>query len=228
MTAEVKGDKIFFGNVGDSRLQTLFQPPLAQALILALDLILNSNRRATLARFDREKGGVVAEDMTDDQTPFREDERERVKQKGAQIFTFDQVYGTRPLEDQEFGTEEAMRSPPLNPSPFADSMEGPESDPNRDPYGRTTGTTRLGSGGITRRLTPPVTLEPGPDHAHFILRASPSPRPMTTTSVSPSLAASGTKKWRPTALMPPRRSMSTRSRRTTPSCCWRATGCLSS
>jgi len=79
VTAELVGKTLHFGNVGDSR--------------------------ATLARYS-EDGRLIAEDMTDDQTPFRADERERVKRSGAQIFTFDQVYGKRPVDDEDFGTEE--------------------------------------------------------------------------------------------------------------------------
>ena len=43
---------------------------------------------------------------------FRADERERVKKAGAQVYTFDQVLGTRSMEDEDFGTEEKNANDP--------------------------------------------------------------------------------------------------------------------
>lgn len=49
--------------------------------------------RAVLAR--RQDGGLVAEDLSVDQTPFRDDEVERVKACGARVLTLDQMEGRK-------------------------------------------------------------------------------------------------------------------------------------
>jgi cGMP-dependent protein kinase 2 len=49
--------------------------------------------RAVLA--ERVDGGVVARDLSLDQTPYREDERERVKARGARVATLDQIEGVK-------------------------------------------------------------------------------------------------------------------------------------
>ena len=49
--------------------------------------------RAVLA--ERVDGGVVARDLSLDQTPYREDERDRVKARGARVATLDQIEGVK-------------------------------------------------------------------------------------------------------------------------------------
>lgn len=49
--------------------------------------------RAVLA--ERVGDGVVARDLSCDQTPFRADERERVKAMGARVLTLDQMEGVK-------------------------------------------------------------------------------------------------------------------------------------
>ena len=61
--------------------------------------------RAIMAVRD-EAGTLRAEPLSIDQTPFREDERERVKRAGARVLTMDQIEGYRDINDQNFGTED--------------------------------------------------------------------------------------------------------------------------
>jgi len=52
-----------------------------------------------------ETGVLKAEALSIDQTPFRQDERERVKKAGARVLTMDQIEGYRDI-NEEFGNEE--------------------------------------------------------------------------------------------------------------------------
>lgn len=65
ITVLLKGEKLIIGNVGDSRA------------IIASDI----------------DGKLKYSPLSSDQTPFRKDERERLKLRGAQIFTIDQIEG---------------------------------------------------------------------------------------------------------------------------------------
>jgi serine/threonine protein phosphatase PrpC len=65
------GDRIVVSNVGDSR--------------------------AVLGK-KGQGGGLVAEDLSHDQTPFRDDEVERVKKMGARVLTLDQMEGVKDPE----------------------------------------------------------------------------------------------------------------------------------
>ena len=67
----ITGTKVYVANVGDSR--------------------------AIVAR--RENGKLVARPLSIDQTPFRLDERERVKKSGARVMTLDQLEGLAPLHE---------------------------------------------------------------------------------------------------------------------------------
>ncbi|KAI3887483.1 hypothetical protein MKW92_020929 [Papaver armeniacum] len=78
ITVLVKGDTLFIANVGDSR---------------AVIAVKSGNR-------------VVAEDLSIDQTPFRNDEYERVKLCGARVLTVDQVEGITDPSIQSWGDEE--------------------------------------------------------------------------------------------------------------------------
>lgn len=49
---------------------------------------------------------IVAVDLSVDQTPFRTDELERVKQCGARVLTLDQIEGLKNPDVQSWGTEE--------------------------------------------------------------------------------------------------------------------------
>jgi serine/threonine protein phosphatase PrpC len=51
-----------------------------------------------------EKGKILAEPLSIDQTPFRKDERERVKKVGAKVLTIDQIEGIEPIHEN-WGTE---------------------------------------------------------------------------------------------------------------------------
>lgn len=78
ITILVRGRKIYVANTGDSR--------------------------AVIA----EKRGkeIVAVDLSIDQTPFRNDELERVKHCGARVMTLDQIEGLKNPDVQCWGTEE--------------------------------------------------------------------------------------------------------------------------
>ncbi|KAJ4867459.1 putative protein phosphatase 2C 35 [Raphanus sativus] len=84
ITVLVVGDKIYVANVGDSR--------------------------AVLAVKDRNR--VLAEDLSYDQTPFREDECERVKACGARVLTVDQVEGLKDPNIQTWASEESEGGDP--------------------------------------------------------------------------------------------------------------------
>ena len=61
--------------------------------------------RAIMGVRDLATGTLRAEALSIDQTPFREDERNRVKKAGARVLTMDQIEGYRDI-NEEFGTEE--------------------------------------------------------------------------------------------------------------------------
>ncbi|KAK9084045.1 hypothetical protein Scep_030516 [Stephania cephalantha] len=79
ITVLVRGDTLFVANVGDSR---------------AVIAVKNGDC-------------VVAHDLSDDQTPFRKDECERVKQCGARVLSVDQVEGLKDPDIQSWGDEES-------------------------------------------------------------------------------------------------------------------------
>eukprot|EP00899_Mesostigma_viride_P026827 jgi/Mesvir1/7329/Mv19140-RA.2 len=78
ITILVKGDTLYIGNVGDSR--------------------------AVLAEAAEE--GMVAWDLSHDQTPFRADECARVKRAGARVLTMDQLEGLKDPRIQTWGGED--------------------------------------------------------------------------------------------------------------------------
>lgn len=85
----LQGDNLYIGNVGDSRA------------IIASDV----------------DGSLRYSALSSDQTPFRKDERERLKLKGASIFTMDQINGHEPIHENwgaETGDEidDAAQDPP--------------------------------------------------------------------------------------------------------------------
>ncbi|XP_042475273.1 probable protein phosphatase 2C 35 [Macadamia integrifolia] len=80
----VCGNTLFIANVGDSR---------------AVIAVKSGNR-------------VVAEDLSRDHTPFREDECERVKLCGARVLNVSQLEGDMDPEIQSWGDEESSGSDP--------------------------------------------------------------------------------------------------------------------
>ena len=78
VTVVIKGDTLYVANVGDSRA------------IIASDV----------------DGQLQYAPLSSDQTPYRRDERERLKSKGAMIMTLQQVEGTEPLHEN-FGVDSA-------------------------------------------------------------------------------------------------------------------------
>lgn len=87
ITALVIGDKLYIANVGDSR-----------AVISVKE--------------GSDHGHIVAQDLSRDQTPFRNDECERVKQCGARVLSVDQVEGVKDPSVQSWGDEESSGSDP--------------------------------------------------------------------------------------------------------------------
>lgn len=71
ITILVKGDKLFVGNVGDSRA------------IIASEV----------------NGILKYSALSNDQTPYRKDERERVKSQGGRIMNLDQIEGNEPIHE---------------------------------------------------------------------------------------------------------------------------------
>ncbi|KAJ0770352.1 putative protein-serine/threonine phosphatase [Helianthus annuus] len=86
ITVLVIGDKLYVANVGDSR--------------------------AVIAVKKDDHGHVVAQDLSQDQTPFRNDECERVKECGARVLSVDQVEGVKDPSVQSWGDEENAGSDP--------------------------------------------------------------------------------------------------------------------
>jgi serine/threonine protein phosphatase PrpC len=89
ITVFIRGDKLVIANVGDSRA------------IIASD----------------NNGSLKFSPLSIDQTPFRKDERTRLKKKGAKIMTMDQIEGAEPIhenwgEDGETGNEIGEGDPP--------------------------------------------------------------------------------------------------------------------
>jgi len=91
----VRGRQIVVSNVGDSR-----------AIIARPETVEVEGPDGSVQNKDIMK----AYDLTNDQTPFREDERNRVTQCGAQVLTMDEVEGVREdLAPEEFTADD----PPL-------------------------------------------------------------------------------------------------------------------
>jgi hypothetical protein len=67
-----RGKAMYISNVGDSR-----------AIIVS----------------KTEDGKLVARPLSSDQTPYRKDERERVKKYGARILSMDQIEGLEPIHE---------------------------------------------------------------------------------------------------------------------------------
>jgi serine/threonine protein phosphatase PrpC len=60
----------------------------------------------SLATEDEKHGTVIAVALTKDQTPYRKDERERVKKAGAVVCTIDQLEGTEPMHEDWCGADD--------------------------------------------------------------------------------------------------------------------------
>ncbi len=74
ITCFMDGSTIYVANVGDSR--------------------------AVIARQDNYKSQrIIASPLSIDQTPYRTDERERVKKYGARVLTMDQLEGISPIHE---------------------------------------------------------------------------------------------------------------------------------
>nr|XP_043607694.1 probable protein phosphatase 2C 35 isoform X2 [Erigeron canadensis] len=86
ITVLVIGDKLYVANVGDSR--------------------------AVISVKEGDHGHIVAQDLSQDQTPFRNDECERVKECGARVLSVDQVEGVKDPSVQTWGDEESAGSDP--------------------------------------------------------------------------------------------------------------------
>ncbi|PRQ38957.1 putative protein-serine/threonine phosphatase [Rosa chinensis] len=84
ITVLVVGNTLYVANVGDSR---------------AVIAVKDGNR-------------IIAEDLSCDQTPFRKDEYERVKQSGARVLSVDQVEGLKDPSIQSWGDEESEGGDP--------------------------------------------------------------------------------------------------------------------
>lgn len=133
ITVLVRGRTIYVANSGDSR--------------------------AVIA--ERRGQGVVAVDLSIDQTPFRADELERVKLCGARVLTLDQIEGLKNPDVQCWGTEEADDGDP--PRLWVPNGMYPGTA-----FTRSIGDSIAESIGVV--ATPEiVVLELTPDHPFFVL-----------------------------------------------------------
>lgn len=119
----------------------------------------SGDSRAVIA--ERRGKDIVAVDLSIDQTPFREDELERVKLLGARVLTLDQIEGLKNPDVQCWGTE-----------------EGDDGDPPRlwVPNGMYPGTAFTRSIGDSVAETIGVVADPEivvleltPDHPFFVI-----------------------------------------------------------
>jgi serine/threonine protein phosphatase PrpC len=110
----VKDGVLHIGNCGDSR-----------AILISTAPGSSSSGGSSSGGADRRKVGggkkgrakVVAKALSKDQTPFRRDERERVKKTGARVMTMDQLDGMEPIhedwDDVELGEQlDTIGDPP--------------------------------------------------------------------------------------------------------------------
>ena len=89
ITVMIKGDNLYVANIGDSRA------------IIGSESIYGELKYSPLSK---------------DQTPFRRDERQRLKQKGAKIMTCEQIQGTeRVHEDWEEETGDTIHESSADP-----------------------------------------------------------------------------------------------------------------
>ncbi|XP_010907168.1 probable protein phosphatase 2C 35 isoform X2 [Elaeis guineensis] len=97
----------------DSEIDDSMSGTTAIAVLVCGDSLVVANvgdSRAVAGIFN---GGLfVAENLSCDQTPFRKDEYERVRQCGARVLSVDQVEGTRDPDIQSWGDEESNDGDP--------------------------------------------------------------------------------------------------------------------
>jgi len=94
ITVMVVGKYLYVANVGDSR-----------AIICSESGSVNGGGGNATGQG---VGKIMAEPLSIDQTPFRKDERERVKRVGARVLTIDQIEGLEPIHENwgmELGKE---------------------------------------------------------------------------------------------------------------------------
>ena len=94
----LRGDTLLIANVGDSRA------------IVASEM----------------EEGLICSPLSDDQTPFRKDERERVKRSGAKVLTLEQIEGKEPIHENWGGCSgDAVEEIGDPPRVWDDSLERP-------------------------------------------------------------------------------------------------------
>eukprot|EP01041_Mallomonas_annulata_P000526 gene526-1002_t len=72
ISALFRGRSVFISNVGDSRAIVIYRSP---------------------------EGKLCCKPLSSDQTPYRKDERERVKRSGARVMSMDQIEGIEPMHE---------------------------------------------------------------------------------------------------------------------------------
>jgi hypothetical protein len=60
---------------------------------------VGDSRAIVVSRTEGDSGKLVARPLSSDQTPYRKDERERVKKYGARILSMDQIEGLEPIHE---------------------------------------------------------------------------------------------------------------------------------
>lgn len=100
------GSRFTVCNVGDSRA-VLGQVKMTEASHYDNTGAASKMKAGILRRFSSRHKGLTAIPLSRDQTPYRRDERNRVKKCGARVLSLDQLEGYEPLPDDKYPGEDS-------------------------------------------------------------------------------------------------------------------------
>jgi len=107
----LRGRTMFISNVGDSRailvsLKVSFKRKFSTCvaavcvnvlLFVSLGVIWTDIFAFRVS--NKKDGRLVAKPLSNDQTPYRKDERDRIKKTGARVLSMDQIEGIEPVQE---------------------------------------------------------------------------------------------------------------------------------